>query len=208
MFLPLVDSLRCPKVHAETWLVASIERLEDRDIITGVLGCPECMAEYPIRDGVVYFDEHVARPPFIAPAEQDALRLAAGLDLTDARMTAIIQGAWGAVAPVIAGMSPAHLLLVNPPAAIASGDGVSIVVGAEVRFASASMSAAGFDAVATPAQIAAFRAAVRGGGRMLGPAAVPMPGDVTEIARDAAVWIAQVPAGTISQPVMPARRNK
>lgn len=208
MFLPLVDSLRCPKVHAETWLVASIERLDDRDIISGVLGCPECLAEYPIRDGVVHFDGHAHRPPFIAPTEHDALRLAAGLDLTDARMNAILHGAWGASAPIIAGMSPAHLLLVNPPEGIASGDGVSIVVGEAVRFASASMAAAAIDATATPAQIAAFRAAVKGGGRLVAPIAVPLPDELTELVRDEDIWIGQVPAGTISQPVMPTRRSK
>ncbi|HVX38642.1 MAG TPA: hypothetical protein VHB25_03630 [Gemmatimonadaceae bacterium] len=208
MYLPLVDSLRCPKVHAETWLVAQIERIDDRDIVEGVLGCPECLAEYAIHDGVVRFDERAHRAPFVAPAEEDALRLAAALDLTDARMTAILHGRWGACAPIIAGLSPAHLLLVNPPEGIASGDGVSIIVGDDVRIASASMSAAAFDATATPSQIAAFRAAVKGGGRFVGPSDVPIPGELTELARDESIWIGQVPAGMISQPVMPTRRSK
>ncbi len=207
MFLSLVDSLRCPKVHAETWLVASIERLDDRDIVEGVLGCPECLAEYRIHDGVVEFGGGV-RPPFTAPTEHDALRLAAALDLTDARMTAVLHGTWGACAPIIAGISPAHLLLVNPPAGIVSGDGVSIVAGEIVRFASASMSAAALDTTATAEQIAATRAAVRGGGRIVGPVGLEMPGDLAELARDEDIWIGQVPAGTISQPVMPARRSK
>ena len=55
------------------------------------------------------------------------MRLAAALDLTDPRMVAVLYGAWGALAPVMRGFSPAHLLLVNPPAGIVSGDGVSVV---------------------------------------------------------------------------------
>jgi hypothetical protein len=55
VFIPLVDSLRCIAGHEETWLVASIERSDERDIRRGFLGCPICFAEYPIRDGIAYF---------------------------------------------------------------------------------------------------------------------------------------------------------
>src|SRR5690242_13078603 len=108
MFVPLVDSLRCPNQHDETWLVASIERAEERDIKQGMLGCPSCYAEYPIVDGVVRFDDAGRRSPFVAPDEQEAMRIAAALDLTDPRMTALLVGDWGAHAPLIRAMSPAH----------------------------------------------------------------------------------------------------
>ena len=74
MFLPLVDVLRCPVAHEETWLVASIDRAEDRDIITGALGCPQCLAEYPIRDGIVHFAADVRLPEYRAPDEAGAMR--------------------------------------------------------------------------------------------------------------------------------------
>src|SRR5512140_104168 len=98
MLIPLVDALRCIRPHEDTWLVASIDRAEDRDIIEGTLGCPSCLAEYPIHDGVVHFDA-VARPAYRAPTEDDALRLAAALDLVDPRTTAVLHGSWGAYAP-------------------------------------------------------------------------------------------------------------
>ena len=116
MFIPLVDILRCPTPHDETWLVASIDRAEERDIIEGMLGCPICLAEYPIRDGIVYFAERRAPIRRAPPDETEAMRLAAALDLTDARMTAVLQGAWGAHAQLVRGVSPAQLLLLNPPA--------------------------------------------------------------------------------------------
>src|SRR6185312_15233461 len=99
MFIPLVDVLRCVKPHDDTWLVASIERADERDIVTGMLGCPICFAEYPIREGVVFFAENAPTPAYVAPTEEDAMRLAAALDLTDARMTAVLHGSWGVHAP-------------------------------------------------------------------------------------------------------------
>src|SRR6185503_886992 len=82
VFIPLVDSLRCIAGHDETWLVASIERSEERDIRQGFLGCPICLAEYPIRDGIAYFGVDPAEPVVAAMAgveDDDALRLAAAL---------------------------------------------------------------------------------------------------------------------------------
>ena len=57
MFVELVDLLRCPRPHEDTWLVAAAEAMSGRHIVRGTLGCPVCEAEYPIRDGVVL--EHV-----------------------------------------------------------------------------------------------------------------------------------------------------
>ncbi|HEX4933512.1 MAG TPA: hypothetical protein VFV33_10065 [Gemmatimonadaceae bacterium] len=55
MFIELVDSLRCPSPHEETWLVASVTHLEGRDLVEGVLGCPVCRRQYPVRAGEVDF---------------------------------------------------------------------------------------------------------------------------------------------------------
>lgn len=112
MFIELVGSLRCVHPHELTWLVASAYRMEDRDIVSGELGCPECGARYPVERGVADFrelgstsvspepiHEPSARQPSAgpeppehsrahdvaegaAPAEE-ALRLAALLDLTN-----------------------------------------------------------------------------------------------------------------------------
>ena len=55
MFIELVDALRCPQPHAESWLVVASTRTQARHILEGTLGCPVCRAEYPIVDGVVDF---------------------------------------------------------------------------------------------------------------------------------------------------------
>ncbi len=205
MFTPLVDILRCPNAHEDTWLVASIERSEERDIREGTLGCPVCLAEYPIRDGVVRFAD-IAPSPAATQRDEDAVRLAAALDLTDARMTAVLQGVWGALAPIVRGMSPAQLLLVNPPLGIASGDGVSIVHAASAPLARGSADAVAFDASASEGMIGSLVASLKGGGRMLGPAGSPLPDGVTELARDDDVWVALLAPGAVSSPVQLKRR--
>jgi hypothetical protein len=188
--------------------VASIDQASDRDIVEGMLGCPSCLSEYPIREGIVYFAENVPRAGFRAPSEEDAIRLAAALDLTDARSTAVLQGAWGAHAQILRGISPAQLLLVNPPIGITSGDGISIVCSNVSPLARSSVNAVAFDAIADDAMIASLVASLRSGGRLLGPSSASVPADFTELARDADVWVAQTAGqGSTSAPVSLKRRT-
>jgi hypothetical protein len=209
VFVPLVDSLRCPNPHDETWLVASIEEADERDIKRGLLGCPSCYAEYPVVDGIVVFGCDVTRPAFVSPSEKEATRLAAALDLTDARMTAVFVGAWGAHAPLVRAMSPAHLLLLNPPQGVVSGDGVSIIVAEGSPIAAGSMDAVAIDDTASDAVVAKLRAALRGGRRMLGPVSRPVPPFLTELARDDEVWVAQLEPGAVtSAPVPLSKRSR
>ena len=212
MFIPLVDSLRCIAGHEETWLVASIERSEERDIREGFLGCPICFAEYPIREGVVYFG---VDPSSASEAEMptrveddDAIRLAAALDLTDPRMVAVLFGGWGAYAPVMRGFSPAHLLLVNPPGGISSGDGVSVIRTASIApLARGSMDAVAIDSGASPEMLESLVSSLRGGARIAGPADSPLPADARELTRDDRIWVAEVPEGTTS-PLISLRRAR
>jgi uncharacterized protein YbaR (Trm112 family) len=213
MFVPLVDILRCVRPHDETWLVASIERAADRDIVTGMLGCPICMAEYPIREGVAYFAGERPRAGHAEsahlPAEDDAMRLAATLDLTEARMVAVLQGSWGASAQLVRGLSPSQLLLVNGPPTMVSGDGISIVVAETAPLAQASVDAVAIDASASDAMIASLVRSLRAKGRMLGPSALAVPDGLVEIARDEQGWVARLDVKvTVSAPVQLQRRER
>ena len=70
MFVELVDHLRCPAAHEETWLVMAAEETRDRHVITGMLGCPVCNARYAVRGGTVWFAEaagHVSDGPSREP---------------------------------------------------------------------------------------------------------------------------------------------
>jgi len=213
MFIPLVESLRCVAAHEDTWLVASIERSEERDIRHGFLGCPICFAEYPIRDVIAYFGvdpaETTAVPmPFGAARDDDAIRLAAALDLTDPRMVAVLHGAWGGLAQLMRGFSPAHLLLINPPAGIASGDGLSVIRTALIApIARGSMDAAALDSGASPEMVDSLVASVRGGGRISGPLDVRLPGDAAELTRDDRIWVAERTEG-VTSPLVSLRRAR
>ena len=205
MFLPLIDRLRCLNAHEDTWLVASIDRAEERDVLEGTLGCPVCSAEYRIREGVVWFGEApVAEDE--TPSSAEALRLAAALDLTDARMTAILHGSWGAHAAILRGLTPAHVLLVNPPTSVTSGDGISIVRAPVAPVAAAWADAAALDR-ADGAMAESIRATLRGGGRLLARADVPVLPGFNELARDADVWVARLEAGAeAGAPIAISRR--
>ena len=209
MFIPLVDILRCPNAHDDTWLVASIDRADDRDIVEGALGCPICAAEYPIREGIADFGGAPARPHFRAPNETQALKLAAALDLTDARTVAVLHGGWGAHAPLIRSMSPSQLLLVNPPEGVVSGDGVSIVLGQRAPLAAASVHAVALDAHASADMLASLVRGLRVEGRVLAPSTSPMPDGFTELVRDEDVYVAVGKAGeTATAPIGLSRRSR
>ncbi len=55
MHIELVDTLRCPHPHEDTWLVASVTRFDGREVVEGTLGCPACRRQFPVRGGEVDF---------------------------------------------------------------------------------------------------------------------------------------------------------
>src|SRR4051812_33401809 len=129
MFIELVDALRCPVPHEESWLVASTARMVFRHIVEGTIGCPVCHAQYPVRRGVVDFRRAppVPLPAERTPDEMQATRLAAFLDLTDASGFAVLTGEWGNHAALLRGLVETPLLLVDPPEEIEGEPGISVV---------------------------------------------------------------------------------
>lgn len=193
MFIELVDALRCPRSHEESWLVASATRMEARHIVTGTLGCPVCLAEYPIEDGVVDFRAgraEVARRHEHTPAG-DAMRLAALLDLTDATGFAVLLGGWGAIAPELAAIADTPLILVDPPGGIRGAPGISVLrCDGEIPLALGGARAIAVDAAGSERATSAVRV-TRARGRMLAPIEVPVPQGVRELARDALLWVGE-----------------
>ena len=55
MFIELSELLRCPAEHEDAYCVLSSDEIEGRRVISGIIGCPNCRAEYPIEHGVVQF---------------------------------------------------------------------------------------------------------------------------------------------------------
>jgi len=196
MFIELIDVLRCPNAHEESWLVLASRRIDGRDVMEGVLGCPVCSAEYPIVEGVVRFarESHfadAARPS----SEDEALRLAALLDLATPTGYAVLTGALGSAAPYLRTLTDAQLLFVNPPPDIEMGGGVSgLTIDPDWKMlplASSSARAIALDGVSNPAQLIEVLRVVRPSGRVLAPVALALPDDVAELARDDRQWVAE-----------------
>jgi uncharacterized protein YbaR (Trm112 family) len=195
VFIELVDDLRCPRPHEETWLVASAVRMEERDIIEGTLGCPICHAEYPIRDGTVWFDD--SRPADVRHATDAdptlAMRLAAFLDLSDTQGFALLSGTYGQLVELLRGVVPPHLIALNPMPKVASRNGVSaLMIRAGIPLADATCRGIALDADhASIAQVDEAVRVLQPRGRLVAPALATVPDGVSEIARDQHRWVAE-----------------
>lgn len=199
MFIEVVDAFRCTRDHEVTWLVASADRLEDRDIITGALGCPVCGARYPIVDGVADFRDLADRQPTTAaPPAPDlgerAVRAAALLGLTEPGGMVVLAGTWGAAAHEVSALVEGiHVLAINPPGLVAGGFGVSVALaGRTLPLRPESVRGVALDAAhAAGPFLESSAAALKAAGRLLAPAQAPLPAGVLERARDAHDWLGE-----------------
>lgn len=208
MFVELIDHLRCLRPHEESWLVATADVTDERDIVEGMLGCPVCRAEYRIAGGIARFaDPSTPTPPATAD-ETEAMRLAAFLGLAEPHGFVVLTGTLGAHAPLIHRLADVHLLLVNPPPGAPMGAGLSgLTAGDWLPLASGSAHAVGLDMSATAALVHSAIAALRSGGRLVAPASLALPAGATELARDGAVWVAQRDAAPSPARPIPLRRK-
>lgn len=188
MFVELIEHLRCPADHDPTALVAAASRSANRHILDGTLGCPTCGAEYAVRDGIAHLGT-APRLPREEASMESAMRIAAFLELTDARGFAVLSGRWCAHAQAIAQLVETPLVLVNPAEDVAlDGAAAVLEVGGTLPLAEGSARALAIDPEAIDAT--AVRA-VRAGGRVLGPAQLPLPDGLREIARDSREWVGE-----------------
>lgn len=211
MFVEIVDALRCPRAHEESWLVLAARRTEDRHVIDGTLGCPVCHAEYPIHDAIAEFSGPTASDHSVGGAARTlppADHLAAMLDLGDALGFAVLIGAWGARAYELLELLDAPpLLLVEPPVGITMGHGLSgIRGGATLPLATGVARAVATDAV-DPARVADAARVTRVGGRLVAPAGASIPEGVLELARDDVVWVGERQALSSAPVTLHVRRG-
>lgn len=196
MFLELVDTLRCLEPHAETWLVATVDRREGRSIVDGRLGCPECRAEYPVRGGVADFTRGaaIAHPAArVPPDEASVMRAAALLDLRSEGGVILLGGRWAGLAPALASTFGVRALVVNAAGTHRIDDAVSaLLVAGSFPLAVGSLRGVMLDAdTSAPPMVASARDALRAGGRLVVPVRVAIPDGASELARDAESWVAE-----------------
>ena len=199
MFIELVDSLRCIVPHEETWLVASVARMDARHVVDGTLGCPSCYRRYAIRDRAAWF---TAAPPGDAPTLQTAgnlddddevTRAAALLGLEEPGGIVILSGSWTAFAAAIAAHGAAHAVMLNVAAPDSGTQEISaLVVDEALPFGTGAVRAIALGApVASPALLASAVRVLRSRGRLVAPADAAVPDGVTLLARDERVWVGE-----------------
>jgi uncharacterized protein YbaR (Trm112 family) len=196
MFIDLVEILRCPTPHEDSWLVLAANRMAARHVVDGTLGCPVCKAEFPIREGVADFRRGPALPIAASrPADpEQAMRLAAFLGLDDALGYALLMGAWGAHALELRGIVECPLVLCDPPADVEAAPGLSILrTDGPVPLAAGSARATALDGegAGDAGRIASAVRATRPKGRVVAHVALTVPEGVRELARDDREWVAE-----------------
>lgn len=196
MFIDLLDALRCPADHDETWLVARIDKMAGRYIAEGSLGCPVCRREYAIRKFVTYFTESFAASapvePVVLTTDDRLTRVAALLDLGAPGGFVGLAGNAAEVAIALALAFDVQTVLLNPPFAVEPSEGCSVVrCGGRAPLAAGSLRALAYDkhVAADEALVTSLVRAVRSGGRVLAPEPVPRPDGVRELARDEKEWV-------------------
>ena len=120
MLLELTEILRCPRDHEESFVVCVAHRSEGRHVVAGVVGCPVCLAEFPIRDGELEFAAHPGAP--VPPPEREGAEvltadaLATFLDLRGPGGYVVLAGGAGRLAPALTDLLPGvHHVVVNAP---------------------------------------------------------------------------------------------
>ena len=210
MFIELVDSLRCLEPHDETWLVAAVTRMDGRHIAEGVLGCPICRREYPIRDGIGWFtarpDTDPARLTSVAASTDPdrTMRAAALLGLTDAGGIVCVDSEWADCADALTELSPAHVVVLGAERDCANGP-VSErepVVNGEHRHGFTDGVNGGAES-ADRGLLASATECVRSRGRLVAPVTAPVPDGVVELARDEEAWVGE--RGVVASPPIALR---
>lgn len=132
MFVELSEFLRCPEPHEESFCVVAPDAMVGRMILAGVVGCPVCRREYPIRQGVVQFGE-AAEPEGGGEAggaagQADADDVWALLGLTSPGGFVVLVGSASRLAPALGQrLGGVHFVGVNPAAGVEMSPGLSLL---------------------------------------------------------------------------------
>lgn len=204
MFLELVDSLRCVRVHEDSWLVARADEMIERHVVEGELGCPVCLTRYPIHEGVADFTLGETTPRHARGVAADqigalALRAAALLGLGEAGGIVVLAGEWSAAAHELIAMTENVMVLaLDYSHALRSGGALSLARIADMLpLAAGSVRGIAVDAAhATPSLLAGAERALAPGGRLIAPAYARIPDALRELARDDEQWVAAASAGS------------
>jgi uncharacterized protein YbaR (Trm112 family) len=113
MYILLTDALTCPRCGPEFGLLVLADRMEERRVVEGRLGCPNCRSAYPIRDAAADLRVHGPASSESAvpavPVDGDAeppVRLAALMGLAGAHGLAMLAGPGARHAAAVSALVP------------------------------------------------------------------------------------------------------
>ena len=195
MFIELIDLLRCPREHDDSWLVAAFTRMDQRFVIQGKLGCPVCGESYRIENGIADLrgSEAVGDTPDNRKHLEDALadrtspddvmRFAAMLGLTRPGSLVVMEGETAGLAVALSEMTEARVIALNPPGQLSESERVGVVLGdRRIPLAPASV-----DGIVLGSQTASFADSgrvLKPGGRFIAAAHTDIGPRFRELARD------------------------
>ncbi len=189
MYIELIDLLRCPRPHADSWLVAAFSRMDGRFVVEGKLGCPVCSASYSIVDGVVDLRERPG-PREEAPGDslradqESAVRAAALLGLTKPNAIVVLVGSSANLSHQVSELAEARVLAVNPTTKIDETERVAVILSNDkLPFAPSAVDGIMVDETTTAFATDASRI-LRQGGRLIAPTATKLPAGFRELAKD------------------------
>jgi hypothetical protein len=199
VFIELIDLLRCINAHEDTWLVASFKTVSHRFVLEASLGCPTCSAQYRVRDGIADFSAgakleecETERSAASHRREELATRAGAYLDATEPGATIVLGGVWAYAAQELSEMAAIRVLALNAPAEVKESETVGLLgVGSKIPVAPGSVFGVALDAWFPATIVESAVRAVRPGGRIVGPAAIPAPEELSVLAHDDNYWVAQ-----------------
>jgi uncharacterized protein YbaR (Trm112 family) len=194
----LLDALRCPGTHEESWLVAMVLEASGSTLRVAELACPVCGAEFRIDDGVAHFAglTSVALRPLALPSEpytsDMVLRLAAQMGVAESQLPVGLVGRYTAASGVLASIVSAPQLLINSGPGVPAPGVSRIVVADRLPLGVETLAAIAVDAAhATAPFLESAVRALRLGGHLVAPADAPVPAGMRELARDATEWVAE-----------------
>ena len=186
MFIPLVDVVRCPRQHEETWLVAAFTKMNGRFVVEGSLGCPICEATYLISNGIADFTGESPPRARMSSNEGDdpeqAIRLAAFLNLVRSGSTVVLEGDQAVHATAIANITQCRVIVLNPSHAVIETEQTSTIHAAD-RIPLGTSTVDGVAAMSATIIADAARV-LKPGSRLVAPASLPLHPALTELARD------------------------
>jgi uncharacterized protein YbaR (Trm112 family) len=198
MFIELTDHLRCPSDHDESLLVLLPDRIEERSVLSGQLGCPVCGRTFVLKDGILDVgngvesqESRVESPAETASAlEPDAITALVGLHGPGGYVVLVGSAAsrWKEVAELNPGVA---MVAINPDPSVLDAQGISVLRGGRIPLKSRSMRGAvlGRPYADDPYWVDEAARVVLPGLRIVGEGAAPPEDTIELMASAGGVWV-------------------